>query len=310
MHQVLPLKRRIFSDADDPEFTSPLMVNTDFSRLTGNKTIAKTRMGSVSLVDLEKLEKCSLSLLEGNSCALWLMSALLSELNHDGFSPSDPTLFDKAVSSISSTLALQTSMAVAMSDFIVSKHQESHLAHVSLPISASQKRDLSISPGSNSSLFDQSLLEKVSGQVKEGSFILSSLSLAKFAGAKLDGKSKSSSSSSSSLAAGYSHYSSPLDYPHPGSSGFRKRFASPACGGGGKRGCGGRGVSPFLAAHKGFRKWVPCPCPLTVGGCLSLHWQAWSDRGAEPWMVEVLRWGYRIPFRSSSVLGAHPLSIL
>ena len=31
---------------------------------------------------------------------------------------------------------------------------------------------------------------------------------------------------------------------------------------------------------------------LLSGGCLSLHWQAWRDRGAEPWVVEVLRVGY------------------
>ena len=29
---------------------------------------------------------------------------------------------------------------------------------------------------------------------------------------------------------------------------------------------------------------------------MSLHWQAWRDRGAVPWVVEVLREGYRIPF--------------
>ena len=39
------------------------------------------------------------------------------------------------------------------------------------------------------------------------------------------------------------------------------------------------------------------------GGCLSLHWQAWRDRGAEPWVVEVLRLGYCLPF-----LGTPPLS--
>ena len=54
LHRVLPLKRRVFSVADDPDFTTPLLVNTYFSRLTGNKTIAKTRMGSVSFADLEK----------------------------------------------------------------------------------------------------------------------------------------------------------------------------------------------------------------------------------------------------------------
>ena len=29
--------------------------------------------------------------------------------------------------------------------------------------------------------------------------------------------------------------------------------------------------------------------PSALGGCLSLHWQVWSDEGAEPWVVEVLR---------------------
>ena len=40
-------------------------------------------------------------------------------------------------------------------------------------------------------------------------------------------------------------------------------------------------------------------------GCLSLHWQAWRDRGQEPWVVVVLRFGYCLPF-----LGSPPFSML
>ena len=40
-------------------------------------------------------------------------------------------------------------------------------------------------------------------------------------------------------------------------------------------------------------------------GCLSLHWQAWRDRGSEPWVVVVLRFGYCLPF-----LGSPPFSML
>ena len=43
------------------------------------------------------------------------------------------------------------------------------------------------------------------------------------------------------------------------------------------------------------------------GGCLSLHWQAWRDRGAEPWVVEVLRVGYCLPFLSTPPLSSAPL---
>ena len=40
-------------------------------------------------------------------------------------------------------------------------------------------------------------------------------------------------------------------------------------------------------------------------GCLSLHWQAWRDRGPETWVVVVLRFGYCLPF-----LGSPPFSML
>ena len=38
---------------------------------------------------------------------------------------------------------------------------------------------------------------------------------------------------------------------------------------------------------------------------MSLHWQAWKDRGADPWVV-VLREGYRIPFLSVPYLSSEP----
>ena len=40
---------------------------------------------------------------------------------------------------------------------------------------------------------------------------------------------------------------------------------------------------------------------------MSLHWQVWSDKGADPWVVEVLRWGYQIPFRRALVLSREPI---
>ena len=46
--------------------------------------------------------------------------------------------------------------------------------------------------------------------------------------------------------------------------------------------------------------------PLS-GGCLSLHCQAWRDRGAEPWVVEVLRVGYCLPFLNTPPLSDVPI---
>ena len=83
-----------------------------------------THAGSVSFADMERVEKCSLPFLEGNSHS-WLLPALLSQLKQDGFTPSDPALSDKTISSLSSNLASQTSLAAGLSDFVVSKWSKS-----------------------------------------------------------------------------------------------------------------------------------------------------------------------------------------
>ena len=146
--------------------------------------------------------------------------------------PSDP-----AISSLSASLSGWTPTAASLSYFVISKRWESYLGHASLPLSASQKQELLITPGSDSSLFDQGLLEKVSSQVKEDLFISSSLSMAKLARSQMSGRGKSSSTSGavSSSRVGASGYSSPLHYLWSGSASSGKRLASPSLGGGGER---------------------------------------------------------------------------
>ena len=84
--------------------------------------------------------------------------------------------------------------------------------------------------------------------------------------------------------------------PLAGPSGYCpvRRFASSRPGDR-KRFKGGKGSAPS-STPSGFQKWEPLPSLTLSGGCLSLHWQAWRDRGAVPWVVEVLLVGYRIPF--------------
>ena len=52
---------------------------------------------------------------------------------------------------------------------------------------------------------------------------------------------------------------------------------------------------------------MPSPCLTLSGGCLSLHWQAWRDGGADPWVVEVVREGCRIPFFRPPPLSTDPI---
>ena len=167
-----------------------------------------------------------------------------------------PALFDSAISSLSASLSGQTRTAASLTNFLVSKRRESYLSHASLPLSATQKSDLLVTPGSDTSPFKQGLLETVSSQVKDDSFISSSLSMAKLARSQASSKGKSSSSSGAagSSFTGPLGYSFPLGYPRSGSASSGKCAASPSRGGGSKRSWGGRGVSPLQRSKRGFQK--------------------------------------------------------
>ena len=47
--------------------------------------------------------------------------------------------------------------------------------------------------------------------------------------------------------------------------------------------------------------------PSSSWGCLSLRWSAWRDRDGDPWVVEVLRSGYVIPFHRIPPLSKTPI---
>ena len=169
----------------------------------------------------------------------------MAQLKDDGYRPSDPALFDKNILSLSAALASQTMMAAGVTDFVASKRRKSYLAHATCPIAESVKRDLLVAPGTDSFLFNQPLLEKVVSNMKEDSLISSTASLASLSKAVSRGRSGSS---------GADRYTSPLDHPHAGSSGYRKRSASPVRGFPSKSGRRGRGMTPSSGRSKSFRR--------------------------------------------------------
>ena len=245
LHRVVPLKRHTFHVGDQPDFCAARFVIPDFSRITKQKTILKSRSSSVSLSDLEKLDRASRSMLAGQSQSFWLLSSLLAQLRDEGYKPADPTLFDKNIATLSASLASQTALSAGVSEFITSKRRESYLAHTSCLIAESVKRDLLVAPGTDSLLFNQPLLEKVVNTIKEDSLISSTASLASISKA---------ASRERSRASGSGRYTSPLDFSRPGPSGYLKCFASPSRGSANKRGRKGRGMTPSSNRGKGFRR--------------------------------------------------------
>ena len=59
LYRVLPFKRKAALIGDRPDFCVARYVNPDFSRISKQKTILKSRASSVRLSDLEKLDRAS-----------------------------------------------------------------------------------------------------------------------------------------------------------------------------------------------------------------------------------------------------------
>ena len=78
----------------------------------------------------------------------------------------------------------------------------------------------------------------------------------------------------------------------------------------GRSGVSGAGGYLLHLTFRGPPHRVLAMNPIAIGGCLSLHWQVWSDEGAEPWVVEVLRWGIpdSLPLGSHLIQGSHPFT--
>ena len=193
LSRVVPARARAYAMADDAIFTSSQPVNSAFSQLVGSRTLGLRRWGSITFSEMERMERLFQGQLEVTSSSLWLMSGILAMLKRDGFQPSDPALFNSALSSVSAALSRQARTAAAGSTFVRAKRRESLLAHTTLPVPESQKHDLTVAPGSSSGLFDSELLSEVVAQVHSSSQISSNLALSR---SLRRGRSTPSSSSS------------------------------------------------------------------------------------------------------------------
>ena len=163
-------------------------------------------------------------------------------LKRDGFQPSDPTLFNTALSSVSASLSQQARSSSAGASFMRAKRRESLLMHTSIPVPEAQRRSLTVAPGSGSGLFSEGILSEVVAQVQRSSLISSNLAV------------------SLSLGRGRSRPSSSSPLVDPSASGpprasrpYGKRSASFSRSGGLKRFRGGKRLAPS-SKPSGFRK--------------------------------------------------------
>ena len=237
---IIPTRSRRYGLADDLLFASSHPVNPSFAQLAGARAVGSRRWGSITYSEMERLERLFRNQLEVTSSSLWLMSGILAMLKRDNFQPSDPILFNSALSSVSASLSQQARSASAGSAFIRAKRRESLLSHTTLPVLEAQRRSLTVAPGSSDGLFNEDILAEVVAQVQRSSLISSNLAVSR------------------SLSRGRSRpfSSSPLVDPHssgpPRGRPYGNRSSSSRSGGR-KRFRGGKGSAP-PSKPSGFRK--------------------------------------------------------
>ena len=179
------------------------------------------------------------------------MSGILAMLKWDRFQPSDPALFNTALSSVSAALSRQARTAAAGSGFLRAKRRESFLAHTTLPVPESQKRSLTTTPGSSSGL----LASEVVSQVHSSSQFSSNLALLRSLR-----RGRSAPASSSSPLSGPRLPSFTRGRP------YGKRSSSSSRSGGRKRFRGGTGglLLPDLRVSGGGSHLLSGPFPAVV----------------------------------------------
>ena len=240
LFQIILSRSRHYAIADHPLFAASLAVNPSFAQLAGTRTVGSRRWGSITFSEMEWLELLFRAQLEMTSSSLWLMSGILAMLKRDGFQPTDPTLFNAALASASATLSQQARSSSAGAAFLRLKPCESLLAHTLVPVA--QRKALTVSPGSESALFNEEILGVVVAQVQQSSLISSNLAVSRSLG-----RGRARSSSSSPL----------VDLSAPGSSHagrlHSKCSSSSSRSGGRKRFLGGKGLAPS-SKPSGFRK--------------------------------------------------------
>ena len=92
------------------------------------------------------LESSSRSLSESLSHAMWLLSGLLGFVRLQGFAPSDSSLFNTLVTSLSKCLAHQASLSASHTAFVGLKRRQFYLSHLPAYFSNINKRAMLASP--------------------------------------------------------------------------------------------------------------------------------------------------------------------
>ena len=142
---ILPPIRSIYAVANNNSKARPLPLNDSMEALL-SKVPQSSRLSTVSIKDCGHLESTFRAQNETLSHSMWVLTALIAFLKSDGYSPSDPALFNQFITSMSMGLSHVSNAASSGTSFLVKKRRDSYLSHLPPVFADVSKRSLLRSP--------------------------------------------------------------------------------------------------------------------------------------------------------------------
>ena len=130
--------------------------NPDLPRMVGN--LSSRRSINFSFDEAAKVESLLKGIMESQSLAFWLLSALLHRLKELDFVPPDAALFAQLVQSLSLALVSASSSSASLATYILAKRREGVLAHFPSHVGIHFGKDLAASSFEGPLLFAEDIL--------------------------------------------------------------------------------------------------------------------------------------------------------
>ena len=211
---------------------------------------------------------------------------LVSFVHLQGFQPADSALFNTLVTSLSKSLAHQASVSASHTAFVGLKRKQFYLSHLPAYFLEVNKRAMlsSLLVCSDFLFMESDIAQMVADT--QASFSLRSQQAQVDVVSRGSGARRLCFSPSRSLVRTFPSRRRRWESGSPLRQSKHVRFDSLALS------------SALKESHSGFLEIGVMSLVRQGGGCLAGHWEVWESWGSNPWVVQVLRSRYRVPFRS------------
>ena len=175
---ALPSRKRSVASCTEERLRGPAPFNHDLPRMLGN--MSSRHSINFSFDEAAKVKSLLKGIMESQSLAFWLLSALLHWLKELSFVPPDAALFAQVIQSLSLALvSASSSSSTSLATYLQAKRREGVHSHFPSDVVIHFRKDFAASSFEGPHLFAEDVLARVIASSREDSHLDAQLSIAK-----------------------------------------------------------------------------------------------------------------------------------